>query len=140
MYYLFTGKMETRTQKQCKDYIRPLFRMCKKKEVPFSILDKLVLMVKHCEEGNFLAANDQYIRTAIGNAAWPIGELVQYIVVVAVGTVVDNIHVMCVDLSSKLTNQYTVLLLLLLLLLLLTVTRPLTVDTPFPCLDYYYFY
>jgi hypothetical protein len=56
----------------------------KKKEVPFSILDKLVLMVKHCEEGNFLAANDQYIRTAIGNAAWPIGELVQYIVVGAV--------------------------------------------------------
>jgi hypothetical protein len=138
MYYFFTGKMETRTQKQCKDYIRPLFRMCKKKEVPFSILDKLVLMVKHCEEGNFLAANDQYIRTAIGNAAWPIGELVQYIDVVAVGTVVDNIHVMCVVLSSKLTNQYTVLLLLL--LLLLTVTRPLTVDTPFPYLDYYYFY
>jgi hypothetical protein len=113
--------------------------MCKKKEVPFSILDKLVLMVKHCEEGNFLAANDQYIRTAIGNAAWPIGELVQYIVV---GAVVDNIHVMCVVmcvvLSSKLTNQYTVLLLLL--LLLLTVTRPLTVDTPFSYLDYYYFY
>ena len=70
--------------------------MCKKKEVPFSILDKLVLMVKHCEEGNFLAANDQYIRTAIGNAAWPIGELVQYI---AVGAVVDSTHVMCVDLS-----------------------------------------
>jgi len=67
------GKKETRTQKQCKDYIRPLFRMCKKKEVPFDILDKLVLMVKHCEEGNFLAANDQYIRTAIGNSAWPIG-------------------------------------------------------------------
>jgi len=112
--------------------------MCKKKEVPFSILDKLVLMVKHCEEGNFLAANDQYIRTAIGNAAWPIGELVQCLIAVgAVGAVVDSIHVMCVDLSSKLTNQYTVLLLLL---LLLTVTRPLTVDTPFPYFDYYYFY
>lgn len=56
------GRKETATQKQCKDYIRPLFRMCKKKEVPFDILDKLALMVKHCEEGNFLAANDQYIR------------------------------------------------------------------------------
>jgi pre-mRNA-splicing factor 18 len=67
------GKKETKTQKQCKDYIRPLFRMCKKKEVPYDILDKLVLMVKYCEEGNFLAANDQYIRTAIGNSAWPIG-------------------------------------------------------------------
>jgi pre-mRNA-splicing factor 18 len=67
------GRNETRTQKQCKDSIRPLFRMCKRKEVPYDILVKLVLMVKHCEEGNFLAANDQYIRTAIGNAAWPIG-------------------------------------------------------------------
>ncbi len=67
------GKKETKTQKHCKDYNRPLFRMCKKKEVPYDILDKLVLMVRHCEEGNFLAANDQYIRTAIGNSAWPIG-------------------------------------------------------------------
>jgi len=67
------GKKETKTQKQCKDYIRPLFRMCKKKEVPFDIIDKLALMVKCCEEGNFLGANDQYIRTAIGNSAWPIG-------------------------------------------------------------------
>jgi pre-mRNA-splicing factor 18 len=56
------GKKETKTQKQCKDYIRPLFRMCKRKEVPYDILDKLALMVKCCEEGNFLGANDQYIR------------------------------------------------------------------------------
>lgn len=36
------GKMETRTQKQCKDYIRPLFKLCKKEEVPLDILDKLL--------------------------------------------------------------------------------------------------
>jgi pre-mRNA-splicing factor 18 len=30
-------------------------------------------MVTHCELGNFRAANDVYISTAIGNAAWPIG-------------------------------------------------------------------
>jgi hypothetical protein len=36
------GKMETRTQKQCKDYIRPLFKLCKRKEVPGDILLKLV--------------------------------------------------------------------------------------------------
>jgi pre-mRNA-splicing factor 18 len=36
------GKMETRTQKQCKDYIRPLFKLCKRKEVPGDILIKLV--------------------------------------------------------------------------------------------------
>ncbi|KAJ1417349.1 Prp18 domain-containing protein, partial [Ochromonadaceae sp. CCMP2298] len=55
------GRKETATQKQCKDYIRPLFRMCKKRDVPYDILTKLELMVKHCEEGNFTAANDQYI-------------------------------------------------------------------------------
>lgn len=27
------GKMETKTQKQCKDYIRPLFKLCKAKQV-----------------------------------------------------------------------------------------------------------
>lgn len=36
------GKLETRTQKQCKDYIRPLFKLCKKGEVPLDILSKLV--------------------------------------------------------------------------------------------------
>lgn len=67
------GKLETRAQKQCKDYIRPLFKMCKQKTVPFDIITKLALMVKYCEEGNFRAANDEYIKTAIGNSAWPIG-------------------------------------------------------------------
>ncbi len=67
------GKIETRTQKQCKDYIRPLFKMCKSKEVPGDILHKLVKIVQFCEDGNFRAANDAYISTAIGNAAWPIG-------------------------------------------------------------------
>ena len=34
------GRTNTKTQKQCKDYIRPLFKLCKKKDVPPSILDK----------------------------------------------------------------------------------------------------
>lgn len=67
------GKLETRSFKNCFDYIRPLFKMCKKQTLPFDILTKLFLMVTYCEEGNFLKANDEYIKTAIGNAAWPIG-------------------------------------------------------------------
>jgi len=67
------GKMDTKTQKQCKDYIRPLFKLCKKSEVPGDILYKLVEIVKLCEIGDFRSAHDQYIRIAIGNAAWPIG-------------------------------------------------------------------
>ena len=67
------GRADTKLQKQCKDHIRPLFKLCKKKQVALDILDKLVAIVKFCEEGNFRAANDQYILSAIGNAAWPIG-------------------------------------------------------------------
>ena len=67
------GKMETKTQKQCKDYIRPLFKMCKRRHVEKDILDKLFEMVQFCDDGNFRAAHDKYLQTAIGNAAWPIG-------------------------------------------------------------------
>jgi pre-mRNA-splicing factor 18 len=67
------GKLELKNQKQCKDHIRPLFKMCQNHSVPYDILVKLALMVKYCEEGNFIKANDEYIRTAIGNSAWPIG-------------------------------------------------------------------
>lgn len=67
------GKLELKTQKQCKDHIRPLFRLCQQKTIPFDIQTKLLLMVTHCEEGNFIKANDEYIKTAIGNSAWPIG-------------------------------------------------------------------
>ena len=67
------GKMDTKTQKQCKDYIRPLFKMCKRRQVEPDILEKLLEIVKFCEAGNFRAAHDIYLQTAIGNAAWPIG-------------------------------------------------------------------
>ena len=70
---IFTGKLQTKTQKQCKDYIRPLFKQCKNQEVPADILFKLHEMVISCEKGDFRAANDTYIKTAIGNSAWPIG-------------------------------------------------------------------
>jgi pre-mRNA-splicing factor 18 len=67
------GKIATKTMKQCKDYIRPLFKLCKEKEVPPDILPRLIDIVKACENHEYVAANDAYIRLAIGNAAWPIG-------------------------------------------------------------------
>ena len=67
------GKLETKTFKQCKDHIKPLLKMCKKKTVEVDILDKLFDIVKSCEEGNFRVAHDHYYIAAIGNAAWPIG-------------------------------------------------------------------
>lgn len=67
------GKIATKTMKQCKDYIRPLFKLCKRRQVPEDIRPNLVEIVRHCREGEFVRANDAYIRLAIGNAAWPIG-------------------------------------------------------------------
>ena len=34
---------------------------------------KIRNIITLCEEGNFKAANDEYIACAIGNSAWPIG-------------------------------------------------------------------
>lgn len=67
------GKIATKTMKQCKDYIRPLFKLCKRREVPADIRPNLVEIVRYCRQGEFVRANDAYIRLAIGNAAWPIG-------------------------------------------------------------------
>ncbi|OWZ12449.1 Pre-mRNA-splicing factor 18 [Phytophthora megakarya] len=67
------GKIAVKTMKQCKDYIRPLFKLCKQRQVPQDILPNLVDIVKFCRQGEFVMANDAYIKLAIGNAAWPIG-------------------------------------------------------------------
>jgi pre-mRNA-splicing factor 18 len=80
--------METKTLKQCKDYIRPLFKLCKrimmliqmtirffyddlnilgkKKEVNYDILDRLYDIVQWCEDGNFMKASEEYLKCAIG--------------------------------------------------------------------------
>lgn len=67
------GKNETKTLKQCKDYIRPLFKLCKNRRLEQNMTDYLVKIVKHCQEGEFVKANDAYMDLAIGRAAWPIG-------------------------------------------------------------------
>lgn len=67
------GKNETKTLKQCKDYIRPLFQMCKRREVEEGLQAHLIKIVNFCEMGEFVKAHDSYMDVAIGRAAWPIG-------------------------------------------------------------------
>ena len=67
------GKNETKTLKQCKDYIRPLFQMCKRRELEDNMQSHLLKIVIYCEAGEFVKAHDAYIDVAIGRAAWPIG-------------------------------------------------------------------
>ena len=68
-----TGRNETKTVKQCKDYIRPLFRLCKKRTLEEGMTANIVRIVENCEKGEFVRANDAYLDLAIGRAAWPMG-------------------------------------------------------------------
>jgi len=68
-----TGKNETKTLKQCKDYIRPLFKLCKARRLEENIMGSILKIVNCCKEGEFVRANDAYMDVAIGRAAWPIG-------------------------------------------------------------------
>jgi pre-mRNA-splicing factor 18 len=68
-----SGKNETKTLKQCRDYIRPLFQLCKRRELEDGLQNHLFDIVLHCESGEFVRAHDAYMDVAIGRAAWPIG-------------------------------------------------------------------
>ena len=67
------GKNETKTLKQCKDYIRPLFQSCKRRQLEEDLQAHLFKIVNYCDEGEFVKAHDSYMDVAIGRAAWPIG-------------------------------------------------------------------
>ncbi|ERN06338.1 hypothetical protein AMTRI_Chr06g191510 [Amborella trichopoda] len=67
------GKAMVATFKQCARYLNPLFKFCRKKVLPDDIRQALLVVVECCMKRNYLAAMDQYIKLAIGNAPWPIG-------------------------------------------------------------------
>ncbi|PIA30712.1 hypothetical protein AQUCO_05400071v1 [Aquilegia coerulea] len=67
------GKSMVATFKQCARYLHPLFKFCRKKVLPDDIREALLVVVNCCMKRDYLAAMDQYIKMAIGNAPWPIG-------------------------------------------------------------------
>ncbi|XP_064993122.1 uncharacterized protein LOC135629538 [Musa acuminata AAA Group] len=67
------GKFVVATFNQCARYSKPMFRMCGKKILPGDVRQALVKVVQCCMKRDYLAAMDEYIRLAIGNAPWPIG-------------------------------------------------------------------
>ncbi|XP_073024017.1 uncharacterized protein [Primulina eburnea] len=67
------GKSMVATFKQCARYLNPLFKFCRKKILPDDIRRALLVVVDCCTKRDYLAAMDQYIKLAIGNAPWPIG-------------------------------------------------------------------
>lgn len=68
-----TGRNESKTFKQCKDYIRPLFKLLKSRQLEDGLQQHLLKIVNFSKEGEFVKAHDEYMNVAIGRAAWPIG-------------------------------------------------------------------
>jgi len=67
------GRNESKTLKQCKDYIRPLFKLLKSRKLEDGLQFHLLKIVNFAKEGEFVKAHDAYMDVAIGRAAWPIG-------------------------------------------------------------------
>jgi len=61
------GRKETKTLKQCKDYIRPLLKLCKTRRLEETIMGYILSIVQFCEDGEFVKAHDAYIDVAIGH-------------------------------------------------------------------------
>lgn len=67
------GRNESKTLKQCKDYIRPLFKQLKRRRLEAGMQAHLTKIVEFAQQGEFVKAHDAYMDVAIGRAAWPIG-------------------------------------------------------------------
>lgn len=67
------GRMTSATFHQTREYLTPFFRMLNKDELPSDILSHVVDIVGFLQDGEYVRANDTYLRLSIGNAPWPIG-------------------------------------------------------------------
>lgn len=67
------GKLDTATFKQTQKYLKPLFRLLKKKELAEDLLVPLHDIAQNCKQRQYVRAHDIYLKMAIGNAPWPMG-------------------------------------------------------------------
>ena len=67
------GKRDATILKQTKSYIKPLFKLLKKKQLADEILNYLEPICKFLSEKEYVKANDIYLQLAIGNQPWTIG-------------------------------------------------------------------
>jgi hypothetical protein len=69
----YQGKQAYAAMIQARENMRPLFKKMEKFDLPDSILEPVVEIVRAAQERRYVNANDGYLRLSIGNAAWPIG-------------------------------------------------------------------
>lgn len=67
------GKLVAATQIQAAEYMRPLFKLLRKRDVKPDILARLAEIVHYVQKREYRKANDAYLQLSIGNSTWPIG-------------------------------------------------------------------
>mmetsp|Transcript_3340 Transcript_3340/g.7883 ORF Transcript_3340/g.7883 Transcript_3340/m.7883 type:complete len:379 (-) Transcript_3340:352-1488(-) len=67
------GRQEVNSLKQTKNYLKPLLRKLKRRELEQNITEKLVSIIQHCNDRKYNKAADEYLILSIGKAAWPMG-------------------------------------------------------------------
>lgn len=71
--YTPAGQTARKTVKQCRDYLKPLFKQLKDGTLPKDLENGLFNIVRLLKQKEYIKANDAYIGITIGNAPWPMG-------------------------------------------------------------------
>ncbi|KAH9941359.1 pre-mRNA splicing factor [Amylocystis lapponica] len=67
------GKLAAATQRQSAEYLKPLFKLIRSRNLPPDMLARVSEIVHYMQKRQYQKANDSYLRLSIGNAPWPIG-------------------------------------------------------------------
>ncbi|KAF8072103.1 Prp18 domain-containing protein [Lyophyllum atratum] len=67
------GKLAAATQVQSAEYLKPLFKTLRSRNLPPDMLARMSEIVHYMQKRQYQRANDSYLRLSIGNAPWPIG-------------------------------------------------------------------
>lgn len=67
------GKLAAAMQLQSAEYLKPLFKSLRKRQLEPDVLQGLAEIVYYMQKREYLKSNDSYLRLSIGNAPWPIG-------------------------------------------------------------------
>jgi len=67
------GKRAVATQVQSGEYLKPLFKQLRQRNLPSDMLARLAEIMYYMQMRQYQRANDSYLRLSIGSAPWPIG-------------------------------------------------------------------
>lgn len=67
------GKLVAATQRQTADYLKPLFKKLRQRQLEPDVLMRIAEIVHFMQKREYRHANDSYLQLSIGNAPWPIG-------------------------------------------------------------------